>query len=70
MKQISIYIYGSLVKKNIVKITFVTINVKLQKYACNCMIKTHYDTPKCVSLEVQQSMKTSYEAVNEQTLNV
>ena len=34
------------------------------------MMKTHFDTPKSVSFEVPQSMKTSYEAVSEQTTNV
>ena len=47
-----------------------TINVKLQNYTCSCMMKTHYDTPKNVSFEAQQSMKISYEAVSEQTTNV
>ena len=32
--------------------------------------KTHYVTPKSVNFEVQQSMKTSYEAMNEQTINI
>ena len=34
------------------------------------MMKTHYDTPENVSFEVQQFMKTSYEAISEQTINV
>ena len=34
------------------------------------MMNTYYDTPKSVSFEVQQSMKISYEAMIEQTLNV
>ena len=34
------------------------------------MMKMHYVTPKNVSFEVQQSMKTSYEAKGEQTINV
>ena len=34
------------------------------------MMKTYYDTPENVRFEVQQSMKTSYEAKNEQTINV
>ena len=33
------------------------------------MIK-HYATPKSISFEVQESMKTSYEAMSEQTINV
>ena len=31
-------------------------------------MKTHFDTSKSVSFEVQQSMKQSYEAMSEQTL--
>ena len=50
--------------------SFVTINVKLQKYTCIRMMKTHYDIPKTVSFEVQQSMKTSYEAMSEHTIKV
>ena len=34
------------------------------------MMNTHYDTHKRVSFEVQQSMKASYEAMSEQTINV
>ena len=34
------------------------------------MMKTPYDTPENVSFEVQQSTKTSYEAMSEQTINV
>ena len=34
------------------------------------MMKMHYDTPKSVSFEVQESMKISYEAVGELTTNV
>ena len=34
------------------------------------MMKTHYDTHKSVSFELQQSMKTSNEAVSEHTTNV
>ena len=34
------------------------------------MMKTYYDTSENVSFEVQQSMKTSYEAMSEQTNNV
>ena len=49
---------------------FVTINVKIQNYTNIRMMKTHYDTPKSVSFEVQQSMKKSYEAMSEQTNNV
>ena len=30
----------------------------------------HYDSPENVSFEVQLSMKTSYEAMSEQTINV
>ena len=33
------------------------------------MMKTHHDTPEDVSFEVQQSMKTLYEAMFEQTIN-
>ena len=48
-----------------------TINVHLQKYTCiRMIIITHYATPKSVSFEVQESMKTSYEAMSEQTINV
>jgi len=42
------------------KVSFVTINVALQRCTCIHMMKTHYDTPKSVSFEVQQSMQTSY----------
>ena len=38
--------------------SFVTNNVKLQKRTCIRMMRTHYVTPKSVSLEVQQSIKT------------
>ena len=48
--------------KKFVKVSHVTINVNLEKYAYIRMMNTHYDTPKSVSFEVQQSMKTSYEA--------
>ena len=34
------------------------------------MMKTHCDTPENVSFEVQQSMKVSYKAMSEQTINV
>ena len=34
------------------------------------MMKTHYGTPKSISFEVQQSIKTSFEAMSEQTINV
>ena len=34
------------------------------------MMKTHNVTPKSVSFEVQQSMKTPYEAMNEHIFNV
>ena len=50
--------------------SFVTINVELQKYTCNRKTQTHHDKPKTISFEVQQYMKTSYEAVSEQTTNV
>ena len=50
--------------------SFVATNVKLQKITCIRMIKTLCDTPKSVSYEVQQSMKTSHEAISEQTINV
>ena len=33
-------------------------------------MKTHYGAPKSVSFEVQQSMKTKYEAMILQTNNV
>ena len=39
--------------------SFVTFNVALQKYTCIPMMKTHYNTPKSVNFEAQQSMKTS-----------
>ena len=55
------------VKKKIVKVSLVTINVKVLKYTFNRMMKTHYDTHKSVSFEVQHSMKTSYEAMSKQT---
>ena len=42
----------------------------IEKYTYNRMMKTHYHTPKSVNFEVQQSMKTSYEAMNEQTINI
>ena len=42
------------------KVSFVMINVALLKYTCIYMMKTHYDTPKIVSYEVQQPMETSY----------
>ena len=51
-------------KKKLVKVTFVTINVKLQKYTCTRMLKTYYDISKSMSSEVQQSMKTSYEEMS------
>ena len=63
------YIYGSPTKK-IVKVSFVTINVNLHKYTCIRMMITHYAAPKSVSFEVQQPMKTSYEGMSEQTINV
>ena len=34
------------------------------------MMKAHYVTPENVSFEVYQSMKTSYEVMSEQTINV
>ena len=57
-------------KKKLVKVSFVTITVNLQKYACIRIMITRYATPKNVSFEVQQSMKTSYEAMSEQTIDV
>ena len=63
------HIYWSLIKK-IVKLSFVTINVKLQKNKWIRLIETHYVTPKSVSFEIQQSMKTSYEAMSEHTTTV
>ena len=53
-------------KKKLVNLTFVTVNVKVQKYTCIHTIETHYDTPKSVTFEIQQSMKTSYETMSEQ----
>ena len=50
--------------------SFVTENVKPQKCTCIRIKKTHYVTPKSVSFEVEQSMKTSYEALIEQTINI
>ena len=45
----------------------------LVSYKKNCQIvirdTMHYDTPENASLEVQQSMKTSYEAMSEQIIN-
>ena len=55
-------------KKKVIEVSFATINVKLQKYTCIRIMKTQYDTPKQVWIEVQQSMKTSYEAMSEQTI--
>ena len=43
--------------------SFETRNVKLQKHTRIHMMKTHYNTPKGVSFEVQQSIKTSCEVV-------
>ena len=43
--------------------------MKLQKGTYIRRMKTHYDTPKNESFEFQQSMKTSYEAMSEQTTN-
>ena len=63
------YNYGSSIKK-IAKVSFVTNNVKLKNYTCIRMMETQYDTPKSISFEVQQSLKTSYEAVSAQTTNV
>ena len=37
--------------------SFMTINVKVQKLTRMHMMKTHYNTPKKVSFEVQQSIK-------------
>ena len=34
------------------------------------MMKTHYNTPENESFEVQQSTKTTHEAISEQTINV
>ena len=34
------------------------------------MMKSHYDTHKSLSYEVQQSIKTLYEVMSEQTINV
>ena len=34
------------------------------------MMKTHYHTPKSVSLEVNQCIKKSYEAMSEQAIIV
>ena len=59
---------GLLSKKKLVKKSFVTINVKVQKYMCIRMMKTHYNTSKSVSFEVHQSIKASYEAMSEQTM--
>ena len=64
------YIHGSPINKKIHKVIFVTIYVNLQKYIRIRMIKTHYSTPKSGSFEVQQSMKTSFEGMSEQTINV
>ena len=50
--------------------SFVTVNVMLQKNTYIRIMKTHYDTPKHISSEVQRYMKTSYEALNEQTITV
>ena len=33
-------------------------------------MNTHYDTPKSVSFKAQHSLKTSYEAMSEQTINI
>ena len=44
--------------------------VNLQKCTWIPMMTTHYDTPKNVSFELQQSMKTSYEAMCEQIISV
>ena len=72
MNEAKIYVHlrVSYKKKKLVKVSFVTIIVKLQKYTCKRIMKTHYDTPKSVCFEVQQSMKTSCEAINEHTINV
>ena len=34
------------------------------------MMRTHYDAPKSVNLEVKQSIKTSYEATSEKIINI
>ena len=39
-------------------------------YMYICMMKMHYDTPENVIFEVQQSMKTLYVAMSDQTFNV
>ena len=68
--KMNVYLWVSHKKKKLVKVSFVTINVKLQKYTCIRMMKTHYDTPKSVIFEVHQPMKTSCETMSEQTFNV
>ena len=62
------YNNGSVLKK-FIKVSFVTFNLKLQKYTCIRMLKTHNDSPKSVTVEVQQSVKTSNGVMNEQTIN-
>ena len=57
-------------KKKLIKVSFVPINIKLQKCKCTRMMKIHYVTPKIVSFQVQQSMKTSYEAMIELNIDV
>ena len=46
-------------KKKHVKVLFVTVNVMVQKKTYIRMMKTHYDTPKHISFEVQRYMKAS-----------
>ena len=57
-------------KKKLIEVSFVTISVKLHKYTCVPIIKTQYDKPKSVSLEVQKSLKTLRKAMSDQTFNV
>ena len=65
------YICGFAMKKLPTKVmSFVQINVKLIKITSVRMMKTYSVTPKSVSFEVQQSMKTSYKIMSEQTIIV
>ena len=64
------YIYQSPMKIKLIKVSFVTIKIKLQQYTCILIMKTQYGAYESAGFEVQESMKTSYETMKEQTIIV
>ena len=60
----NVHLWVSDEKKKLLKVSYVTNDVNLQKKTCLLMMKTHYDSPKSVSFEVQSSMESSYETMS------